>query len=88
MRLPPLPSLREILQMYNLRATKELSQNFLLDQRITDKIARGIPSNARLVMEVGCGPGSLTRSILEQCTEMRKVNIFIYYYYYLLLLLD
>ena len=39
-RLPPLPTIRDILRMYNIKAMKKLSQNFILDPRILDKIAR------------------------------------------------
>ena len=39
-RLPPLPSVRDILRMYNIQAKKALSQNFILDPRILDSIAR------------------------------------------------
>ncbi len=39
-RLPPLPTTRDVLRMYNIQAKKKLSQNFLLDPKTLDKIAR------------------------------------------------
>jgi len=60
-----LPPLRDIIARYNLGAKKSLGQHFLLDQNLTDRIARaaGDLSNVS-VIEIGPGPGGLTRSLL------------------------
>ncbi|XP_050460648.1 dimethyladenosine transferase 1, mitochondrial [Cataglyphis hispanica] len=66
-RLPPLPSIRDILKLYRLSAVKRLSQNFLMDQNLIDKIiAKSGQLTGSQVLEVGPGPGGLTRSILKQ----------------------
>ena len=64
MSLDELPSLAETVRRHGLRADKGLGQHFLLDSNITDKIARlcDLPGE---VLEVGPGPGGLTRSLLE-----------------------
>ncbi|XP_050295552.1 dimethyladenosine transferase 1, mitochondrial [Anthonomus grandis grandis] len=70
LRLPPLPSVRDLVKLYRLRAIKQLSQNFLLDERITDKFVRAA-GNVRdhYVCEVGPGPGSITRSIVKKAPK-------------------
>ncbi|XP_032672351.1 mitochondrial dimethyladenosine transferase 1 [Odontomachus brunneus] len=66
-RLPPLPSIRDLLKMYKLNAVKRLSQNFLLDQNVCNKIIQKAGNLADShVLEVGPGPGGLTRSIMKQ----------------------
>ena len=61
-----LPPLRDIIAAHNLRAEKKLGQNFLLDLNLTDKIVRGAGDLTGLnVIEIGPGPGGLTRSLLK-----------------------
>lgn len=60
-----LPPLRDVIRKYELRARKSLGQNFLLDTNLTDRIARaGGDLEGAHVIEVGPGPGGLTRSLL------------------------
>lgn len=62
-----LPPLKEVIQKHDLVAKKQLGQNFLLDLNLTSKIARcaGDLKNAD-VLEVGPGPGGLTRGLLAE----------------------
>ena len=60
-----LAPLRDIIAKYKLSADKSFGQHFLLDLNITDKIARAAgPLDGVTVMEIGPGPGGLTRSLL------------------------
>ena len=61
-----LPTLRESLEQHGLMAKKAFGQHFLLDLNITRKIVRlGGPFDGDVVIEVGPGPGGLTRALLE-----------------------
>ncbi|HTO32557.1 MAG TPA: 16S rRNA (adenine(1518)-N(6)/adenine(1519)-N(6))-dimethyltransferase RsmA [Pararhizobium sp.] len=61
-----LPPLREVISRHGLDARKALGQNFLLDLNLTQKIARTAgPLEDVTVIEVGPGPGGLTRAILS-----------------------
>lgn len=60
-----LPPLREVIGAFGLKAKKSLGQNFILDLNLTRRIARAAGSLAgRTVVEVGPGPGGLTRALL------------------------
>lgn len=60
-----LPPLREVIARHGLSARKSLGQNFLLDLNLTAKIARNAGDLTRAdVLEVGPGPGGLTRGLL------------------------
>ena len=60
--------LKQIIQKYELNAKKSLGQNFILDENLLAKIAKlslaGVKHNQ--VLEVGPGPGGLTKALLEQ----------------------
>jgi 16S rRNA (adenine1518-N6/adenine1519-N6)-dimethyltransferase len=61
-----LPTLRESLEQHGLMAKKAFGQHFLLDLNVTRKIVRlGGPYDGDVVIEVGPGPGGLTRAVLE-----------------------
>jgi 16S rRNA (adenine1518-N6/adenine1519-N6)-dimethyltransferase len=65
-----LPPLREVIAAHGLSARKSLGQNFLLDLNLTRRIARaGGPLAGAHVVEVGAGPGGLTRALLLEGAE-------------------
>lgn len=67
-----LPTVAQLLKIHQLTPSKKLGQNFLLDSNITDKIVRYIPRiKDTIVLEIGSGPGALTRSLLA--SEAKKV---------------
>nr|WP_233285645.1 16S rRNA (adenine(1518)-N(6)/adenine(1519)-N(6))-dimethyltransferase RsmA [Bradyrhizobium acaciae] len=60
-----MPPLRDIIREHSLSARKSLGQNFLLDLNLTARIARAAgPLEDSTVIEVGPGPGGLTRALL------------------------
>jgi 16S rRNA (adenine1518-N6/adenine1519-N6)-dimethyltransferase len=59
-----LPLLRDLVQAADLKARKSLGQNFLFDLNLTSKIARAGAPFANTVIEIGPGPGGLTRALL------------------------
>jgi 16S rRNA (adenine1518-N6/adenine1519-N6)-dimethyltransferase len=62
-----LPPLREVIRRHGLAPRKSLGQNFLFDLNLTDRIARAAgPLEGVTVVEVGPGPGGLTRALLAQ----------------------
>jgi 16S rRNA (adenine1518-N6/adenine1519-N6)-dimethyltransferase len=62
-----LPPLREVVRAHGLDARKSLGQNYLFDLNLTRKIARSTGSlTGATVIEVGPGPGGLTRALLEE----------------------
>ncbi|CAN7453792.1 16S rRNA (adenine(1518)-N(6)/adenine(1519)-N(6))-dimethyltransferaseRsmA [Mesorhizobium amorphae] len=65
MSIDGLPPLREVIERHGLQAKKALGQNFLLDLNLTGKIARAAGDlSETTVIEVGPGPGGLTRALL------------------------
>src|SRR5438270_3414763 len=75
--LRSLPPLREVIARHGLMARRSLGQNFILDLNVTRRIARAAaddesrPFGGVNVIEVGPGPGGLTRALLE--TDARRV---------------
>ncbi len=62
-----LPPLREVVLRHGLDAKKTLGQNFLFDLNLTSRIARAAgPFDDTVVVEIGPGPGGLTRALLAQ----------------------
>ena len=62
-----LPPLREVIGRHGLKAKRSLGQNFLLDLNLTSRIARAAGAlEGVTVVEIGPGPGGLTRALLAQ----------------------
>ncbi|GGZ01681.1 16S rRNA (adenine(1518)-N(6)/adenine(1519)-N(6))-dimethyltransferase RsmA [Novosphingobium colocasiae] len=74
--LPALPPLREVIARHGLTASKALGQNFLFDEQLLDRIA-AIPGSLRSeqVLEVGPGPGGLTRALLRAGAHVTAIEM-------------
>ncbi len=72
-----LPPLREVIARHGLDARRKLGQHFLLDGNLVARIARGAGGlEGRHVVEVGPGPGGLTRALLEAgCADVLAVEL-------------
>jgi 16S rRNA (adenine1518-N6/adenine1519-N6)-dimethyltransferase len=71
-----LPPLREVIARHGLSASKALGQNFLFDEQLLDRIA-AIPGDLHdtAVLEVGPGPGGLTRALLRAGARVTAIEM-------------
>jgi 16S rRNA (adenine1518-N6/adenine1519-N6)-dimethyltransferase len=72
--LDGLPPLRDVIHALGLSAKKSLGQNFILDLNLTRRIARAAgPLEGRTAVEIGPGPGGLTRALLMEGAQRVRV---------------
>ncbi|NVD43616.1 16S rRNA (adenine(1518)-N(6)/adenine(1519)-N(6))-dimethyltransferase RsmA [Qipengyuania atrilutea] len=71
-----LPPLREVIRAHGLTASKALGQNFLFDEQLLDRIA-AIPGDLSgcAVLEIGPGPGGLTRALLRAGARVTAIEM-------------
>ena len=74
--MPDLPPLREVIARHGLQASKALGQNFLLDEQLLSRIA-AIPGDltGQQVLEVGPGPGGLSRALLRAGAQVTAIEM-------------
>ena len=58
-------TIKQLIDKFNLVSKKSLGQNFILDENITDKIVKLSNIKNKYVLEIGPGPGCLTRSLVK-----------------------
>ena len=68
-KIANLPPLRQLIDQTNLEARKSLSQNFIFDLNLTQRIARAAAPMQGTVFEIGPGPGGLTRALFLEGAE-------------------
>lgn len=70
-----LPPLRDVIAAHGLSASKALGQNFLFDEQLLDRIA-AIPGDLadKAVLEIGPGPGGLTRALLRAGARVTAIE--------------
>ena len=64
-KIKNLPTIQETLKKNKVKINKTLGQNFIFDLNLTDKIVKQSKPSASTIIEIGSGPGALTRSILK-----------------------
>jgi len=71
-----LPPLRAVIARHGLSASKALGQNFLFDEQLLDRIA-AIPGDlsGKQVLEIGPGPGGLTRALLRAGAQVTAIEM-------------
>lgn len=74
--VPDLPPIRDVIARHNLAASKALGQNFLLDEQLLARIA-ALPGSlaGTQVLEVGPGPGGLTRALLRAGAKVTAIEM-------------